>query len=308
MDYNESTKIAGSEDFDVFLAEKYINQNEPIPAIYFVGAEEPLLFYQTRETLADLDRYKSFIDNCIHRFRKSRDYKGYKAYLMSLGLDRCQINGNIQDGMADIEMHHNFLTIFDITILISQHLLNTVGKCTTFDVISLLAQEHRNNNIPIVMLSETAHQMFHDNPDFYIPISMTFGKWWDLLIKYRYGITLDIAYKVVKYIKMCQKNNELLDSQFIGFSNEIQSWGNYNNEYSIGMYPNSNGDPYWNHGGVTVELNTFNWGAQQQNYPTEPGYNQFSFDQQIYGTGFQGINELASVTSPGGMANIQYQY
>ena len=262
MTYDEASKIAGLEDYDVYLAKEYINSKDPISALYFDGSMGPLLFYQTRDSLSDIDRYKTFIDNCIHRFRKSREYKGYKAYLMSLGLDRCQINGNIQDGMADIEMHHNFLTIFDITILISQHLLNTVGRCTTFDVISLLAQEHRNNNIPIVMLSETAHQIFHDNPDFYIPISMTFGKWWDLLIKYRYGITMDIAYKVVKYIKLCQQNNDVDTKQFTGLSNNIESWGNYNEFNGNNIYhdPNSN-NGYW-----ATNNTSYQYPGYQENY------------------------------------------
>lgn len=232
IQYNNDTKIADKKDIDVYLAQEWIhNTNLPIPTISFPSADYIITFYQTRDSMLDVDRYKRFVMNCISRFRKSRAYKGYKSYLMMLGLDRCQINGNIQDGMADIEMHHNFLTIFDITILISQHILNTVGRCTTFDIISLLIQEHRNNNIPIVMLSETAHQLYHSNSDMYIPISMTFGQWWNLLMKYRYGITLDIAYKVVNYIKKCQYNNELTDLSYFNLSNNIRSWGDYN-EYN----------------------------------------------------------------------------
>ena len=257
VQYNNDTKIADSKDINIYLAQEYINTQDPIPAIYFPRCEYPLTFYQTRDTLADMDRYKAFIDNCIHRFRKSRTYKSYKSYLMSMGLDRCQVIGNIQDGMANIEMHHNFLTIYDITILISQHILNTVGRCTTFDIVALLMQEHRNNNIPIVMLSETVHQLYHDNPDFYIPISMTFGKWWDLLIKYRYGITLDIAYKVVKYIQNCQRNNELNSVEFFKLSDDIKNWGEYN-EYNY--YNNYCGNivnyGYGNNSNSKFEFNT----------------------------------------------------
>ena len=257
VQYNNDTKIADSKDINIYLAQEYINTQDPIPAIYFPRCEYPLTFYQTRDTLSDMDRYKAFIDNCTHRFRKSRTYKSYKSYLMSMGLDRCQVIGNIQDGMANIEMHHNFLTIYDITILISQHILNTVGRCTTFDIVALLMQEHRNNNIPIVMLSETVHQLYHDNPDFYIPISMTFGKWWDLLIKYRYGITLDIAYKVVKYIQNCQRNNELNSVEFFKLSDDIKNWGEYN-EYNY--YNNYCGNivnyGYGNNSNSKFEFNT----------------------------------------------------
>ena len=257
VQYNNDTKIADSKDINIYLAQEYINTQDPIPAIYFPRCEYPLTFYQTRDTLADMDRYKAFIDNCTHRFRKSRTYKSYKSYLMSMGLDRCQVIGNIQNGMANIEMHHNFLTIYDITILISQHILNTVGRCTTFDIVALLMQEHRNNNIPIVMLSETVHQLYHDNPDFYIPISMTFGKWWDLLIKSRYGITLDIAYKVVKYIQNCQRNNELNSVEFFKLSDDIKNWGEYN-EYNY--YNNYCGNivnyGYGNNSNSKFEFNT----------------------------------------------------
>ena len=198
--YNNDTKIADVNDYDVYLAEEYIKYNDKNPMIWFGPSDGPLYFYNTRESLMDMDAYKSFITNCIARFRRSRAYKAYKSHLMSIGLDRSQILGNVADGMAKIEMHHNFLTIYDITILISQHILNTVGRCTTFDIVSLLKQEHKLDNIPIVMLDETSHELYHSNPDMYIPISMTFGKWWDLLLKYRYGITLDIAYKVIRYI------------------------------------------------------------------------------------------------------------
>lgn len=236
IQYNEDTKIADKNDIDVYLANKYINTSIPIATIYFNGAQYPLQFYQTKESLADMDRYKTFIDNCTRRFRKSRTYKSYKAYLMSMGLDRCQINGNIQDGMADIEMHHNFLTIFDITILISQHILNTVGRCTTFDIISLLAQEHKENHIPIVMLSETAHQLYHNDPNFYIGQDQCFGDWVSLLIRYRYGITIDIAQKVIKYIQVSQQHNELNNLQYYQIQDHVLSWGNWN-EYN---YYNSN--------------------------------------------------------------------
>ena len=257
--YNDATKIASNDDVDIFLAKEYINTVDPIPTIFFKGADSPLQFYQTRETLADMDRYKSFIDNCVRRFRKSRTYKSYKAYLMSMGLDRCQINGNIQDGMADIEMHHNFLTIFDITTLISQHILNTVGRCTTFDIVALLAEEHKANRIPIVMLSKTAHQLYHEDSNFHINQDQCFGDWVSLLIKYRYGITIFIAQKVIKYIQESQQHNELNTLPYYQLQNHVLSWGNWN-EYN---YYNSN---YYNsnsinsHGGYVdsnfYELNT----------------------------------------------------
>ena len=82
--YNEDTKIADSGDINIYLAAEYINNNDPIPVMWFPTAPVYLPFYQTRDSLADMDKYKSFIDNCIRRFRKSRTYKSYKSYLMSM--------------------------------------------------------------------------------------------------------------------------------------------------------------------------------------------------------------------------------
>ena len=239
--YKES-KIADMSDFNVYLAEEFIKANDENPSIYFQNSDGPLSDqrpFSLDLKLNDIDKYKAFISNCINRFRSSRTYKGYKSHLMMIGLNRSQILGNIEDGMAKIEMHHNFLTIYDITILISQHILNTVGRCTSFDIVSLLSQEHKLNNIPIVMLDETSHQLYHSTPDMYIPVSMTFGKWWELLLKYRYGITLDIAYKVIRYINSCNNNNELTQLEFYNLRSSILSWGEYNetcNNCPVGVF------------------------------------------------------------------------
>lgn len=249
-------KIADMKDHDIYLASEYISMNPIVTTMIAPNDPYGLPFEQTKSTLVDVERYKRFLDGSIGMFRKSRAYKGYKAYLMTMGLDRCQIMGNIKSGMADIEMHHNFLTIYDIAILISQHILNTVGKISSFDLAAILAQEHRNNNIPIVMLSKTAHQVYHDNIDFYIPMSMTFGKWWDLLIKYRYGITLDIAYKVIKYINKCQNNNELISNEYFQLKESIESWARYNN-YTLNHVTTYQYNNYYGNGYIdTSYINT----------------------------------------------------
>lgn len=174
------------------------------PSLRSPNCEYDLLFYQTRETLLDVDVYRNFIRNSIARFRRSKYYKGYKSYLMSLGLDRCQVMGNITTedvGDRGIELHHNIINLFDIALLICEHTINTIGIISSFDLVQMLIAEHYLNNVPIVFLSETAHQLYTDDPHAYIPPEMTFGKWWDLIYKYRYGVTLDIAYKIVNYVR-----------------------------------------------------------------------------------------------------------
>lgn len=229
------------------------------PALSSPNAIEDLYFYQTKESLADVERYSTFIKSSISRFRRSRTYKNYKGYLMSLGLNRCQKMGNISEEMATIEMHHNILTIFDIAVLITEHVLNTTGKISSFDLVYLLKQEHKNNNIPIVMLSLTAHEMYHNDSDNFIPINMTFGKWWELLYKYRYGITIDIAYKINEYINRSLHDDTENNGFMLQLRDHLFSYANYN-EY--GYDPNRCG--YINTQGSYIQGGNNQWQQQSQ--------------------------------------------
>lgn len=204
-----------------------------------------LQFYQTRESMMDIEHYKRFLKNAISRFHHSRTYKNYKGYLINLGLDKCQLLPNITMELGDnenskkrsdnlIEMHHNFLTIYDIALLITEHVLNTKGFISTFDLVQLLKEEHKNNRIPIVMLCKTAHQMYHNNQDFMIPANMCFGFWQELLGKYNKGITQDIANKVLMFIQKSievEQNNIDFTSNLLQLRDNILEWSGYNEHF-----------------------------------------------------------------------------
>jgi len=214
--------------------------NDINPALHSPNAEYDVFFAQTKESLVDVDLYRSFVENAIARFRHSRTYKHYKAHLMQMGLNRCQIHGNIscdeENEMATIEMHHNILTIFDVALIITEHLLNKYGCVTTFDICEVLALEHINHRVCTVMLSKTAHQLVHNNPDFIIPPSMCFGDWVKFLELYRDGITIDLGFKIVYYLDKCIKNeNKVSDNtkKQIELRDWIIEWANYNNNLTI---------------------------------------------------------------------------
>ena len=214
-------------DYDI------ISMNDENPALHSPSSIFDLSFYQTKDTLMDPEVYRSFLKNAEVRFRRSAEYKTYKAYLMSLGFDHCQIMGNIEASEeVDIELHHNIINLFDICILICEHVLNTVGYISTFDLIQILINEHFANRIPCTLLSTTAHQIYTNDPNAYIPPDMTFGKWWELLSKYRYGVTFDIARKINKYIEKYQ--NEMPTTVQILQQEQILNFAHYN-EYGANV-------------------------------------------------------------------------
>lgn len=227
-----------------------ISYDDHNPTLRSPYAEFDLQFYQTKESLMDVDTYRNFLKNAERRFRASREYKAYKAYLIEyIGLDRCQIFGNITIDDADIELHHNVLGLFDICLLISSHIVNTVGYISTFDLIQLLIQEHYNNRVGVTFLSKTAHQVFTNDDNGYIPPEQTFGKWWELLSIYKYGITYNIAKKVIGYIN---KYNKHFDGSIKMMQNEELLYFAWANEYGeqvndIGLaipMKNTGGDIY----------------------------------------------------------------
>lgn len=217
------------------MGDQYYN---PVPGIEtYQENENPVVnspystfsisFYQTRESLMDIDTYRSFLKNCESRFRHSVTYSNYKGFLIGLGLDRCQVHGFINTNMegVDIEMHHAILTLFDICLMITEYLLNTVGYVTTFDVVQALKEEHKANNIALVMLSKTPHQLYHANSgQFYIHPKMCFGNWPRLIEKYKDGLTQDVAFKLLYYLKRAIDENGTQDDGLLDLRDKIKEW------------------------------------------------------------------------------------
>ena len=152
-------------------------------------------FAQTRESLLDTEEYMHFIYSVENQFRKSRFYKDYKCSIMSKGLNFDQEMRAINSDMATIELHHHLSELKDAAIVITEYFLNTVGKCTTFDVIGKLIEAHRMNIMGVVMLTETNHQLYSNDPSAHIGINQVYGNFWAFLDAYGKYFTLDIAYK-----------------------------------------------------------------------------------------------------------------
>lgn len=183
-----------------------------------------LPFYQTKESLQDIDNYRVFLKNIEKRFRSSVRYTAYKGFLYDQGLDHCQVHGYINKDMATIEMHHAILTLFDLALLITEHFLNTVGYVTTFDVVTALKEEHSKNNVALVMLAETPHQVYHNEASFYIDPSMCFGKWPVLIEKYKLGLTQDVSFKLLYYLKKSLETKGTNDEGLLDLQEKITDW------------------------------------------------------------------------------------
>lgn len=205
-------------------------QENANPVLASPNSSYTISFYQTRDTLMDIDTYRNFLKNCEARFRHSVTYNNYKAHLIDIGLNRCQVHGYITSDMegVSLEMHHAILTLFDICLLISEHKLNTIGYVTSFDIVEALKEEHKENNIALVMLSKTPHQVYHSDPsNFYIHPKMCFGNWPRLIEKYKLGLTQDVAFKLLYYLKKAIEIDGTTDNGLLDLREKIKEWSGY---------------------------------------------------------------------------------
>ena len=211
-----------------------ISNLEYNPTITSPSSPFQISFYQTRESLMDVENYRNFIKNCETRFRTSKFYTNYKSHLMGIGLDKSQFLGNITAemvGAKNLHMHHFPIGLFSAALIITEHLLNTVGKVTTFDVVTLLKQEHKNNNIGLTFLTATEHELFHNTEGFYISPRMVIGQWWRFLNTYNTGLTQDVAFKLLFWIKESVDNGDCShDSGLLDVRDKILVWNQYNNQ------------------------------------------------------------------------------
>lgn len=202
-----------------------VNNN---PGIYSPDSTYAIFFYETKESLMDPEAYRAFLKNCERRIRQSPAYSNYKGHLMGLGLDHCQVHGYINGDMATLEMHHCILTLFDIVLMVTEHFLNTTGYVSTFDVVQAVKDEHKQNNIAIVMLTKTPHQLYHNDRSFFIHPDMCVGNWGYLIEKYRDGLTQDLAFKLLYYIKKSLEVGVSDDGGLLQLRETIMDWSSKN--------------------------------------------------------------------------------
>lgn len=194
------------------------------PTITYNDNDASICYYQTRDSLRNPEDYKYFLKNAIHGFRTSPFYKQYKRELMEKGLNRCFVQSNLTSEHCSIEMHHNILNIFEITFMICEHILTTVGKINTFELIELLKHEHGIHNIPLAMITVTGHELNHANDEFFIHPDSTFGHWKTLIRKYNKGMTPEIANKLIRYLDNCIRVGTSSDGDLLKLRDDIYDW------------------------------------------------------------------------------------
>lgn len=204
------------------------------PTIQSPSSPFQLSFFQNEESFMDTELYRSFLKNAETRFRTSIFYKHYKGHLMELGLDRSQTLGNITAEMIgdrNLHMHHFPIGLYSICVIIAEHTIHNNEGLTTFDLVSKVRKEHELGNIGVVFLDVTSHDLYHNTDTAYLSPKQVCGKWWEFLDKYKYGLTQDIAFKLLYWIKRANEKGDLADyGNLLELQDRIIDWSGLNNQ------------------------------------------------------------------------------
>lgn len=158
-------------------------------------------FYFTE--FSDTKAIKSFIKKIESQIRKSNEYKDYIFHLdKEIGINQCAVFGNISDSdEVTLEFHHYPFTLYDIVeICVNNRILNDEKFCS-MDIINEVLKLHEKNEVGLVKLCKTAHELIHDGKIF-VKLESIFGKVNEFIEDYKQAIPDDLIENYNKLIDM----------------------------------------------------------------------------------------------------------
>ena len=174
--------------------------------------------FSKTDQIMDSKSYIRFVKSVEKVIRSSDEYSEYIGFLKSdLSINACAVLGNINTELVPIEMHHYPFTLYDITSIVLDSVIDQPANCiTTFAIADMVMKLHFEHKIGIVPLSVTIHELAHAG-EIFIDIRQVFGRLDHFLVQFKDFIPEEQFEKVKKLVEMskadqvAEVNNGLLD-------------------------------------------------------------------------------------------------
>lgn len=157
---------------------------------------------------------KAFIKNVEKQIRTSKEYKHYLGHLNNeIGIHSCSVFGNLSDDIEGLtlEFHHYPFTLYDIVeICMNKRILND-EKFTSMDIVDEVLMLHQLNEVGLVKLSKTAHELVHAGKIF-IKLESIFGDVNKFIENYKEYIPDET---IENYNNLINMNNNNFDESII---------------------------------------------------------------------------------------------
>ena len=179
--------------------------------------------------LSDANEFnKHFIPDIEKVCRQSREYQKLVGYLReNMNMNKCSFLENVTNQNSfkiKIHLHHEPFTLYDIAKTVYNKRLDRRERTT----VNMIAQEvmylHYTLLIGLIPLSETVHELVHNNYLF-IPLDKVFGGVQEFVNRYEPYFDEDLALNWKNYQEYnktytegLMKNQQLLERQYIYYN------------------------------------------------------------------------------------------
>lgn len=160
--------------------------------------------------------------------RSSMEYGDYIMYLRNnVGMDACAFFNNISKSSnkkVRIEVHHAPLTLFDISKIVLDHAINCGEEIDDLLIAEEVMRIHYMNQVGLIPLCKTLHEVVHKSEKITIPLYMVFGDFRAFLDRYSEELDMEenapIRNKIKKAIERTKelKTEELSDTLKTNFT------------------------------------------------------------------------------------------
>lgn len=122
-----------------------------------------------------------FIKRCERLIRSSMEYRDYISYLKEyVDMNHCAFFNNVENGNGSrvrIEIHHEPFTLYDITNVVVNRFQKDGIPLNDFFIADEVMKLHYQNEVGLIPLSKSLHQMVHFSDNIVIPFNLIYGNY-----------------------------------------------------------------------------------------------------------------------------------
>lgn len=151
------------------------------------------------------DREKlKFIKRVENLIRSSLEYRDYINFLKDyVNMRHCAFFNNIENDQGNkvrIEIHHEPLTLFDIVqTVLNKYLAEGIPVDDLFIADEVMAL-HYKNQVGLIPLSKSIHQIVHNGTDLVIPLTLVYGDYKAFIDEYSDYLSEEVVSKLERKI------------------------------------------------------------------------------------------------------------
>ena len=143
------------------------------------------------------DRVK-YIKRCEKIIRSSMEYRDYIAFLKEhVDMSRCAFFQNVSSEdskRVKIEIHHEPFTLYDYVSVVVDKFLTEGLPLNDLMISDEVMELHYNNQVGLIPLSKTIHEVIHNSSKIVIPLNMVYGDYASFLSSSEYESYVEDLY------------------------------------------------------------------------------------------------------------------